>query len=111
MSFFFGGFPGFEGMQGGPSAGPQKPVDNSEFYEILGVEKTASADTIKKAYRKAALRNHPDKGGDPEMVCARPARGANSIKNTMFQIAFCDLETPDASSWSSPIPAHTLAAA
>jgi len=32
----------------------------------LGVEKTASADEIKKAFRKKALKEHPDKGGDPE---------------------------------------------
>jgi len=32
-----------------------------DFYEILGVERDADDDTIKKAYRKAALRLHPDK--------------------------------------------------
>jgi len=32
-----------------------------DFYKILGVEKDAGDDTIKKAYRKLALRLHPDK--------------------------------------------------
>eukprot|EP00897_Mesotaenium_endlicherianum_P009941 jgi/Mesen1/8976/ME000056S08391 len=34
-----------------------------DFYLILGVEATCSAADIKKAYRKAALRHHPDKAG------------------------------------------------
>jgi len=41
-------------------------VDNSRFYEMIGVEKTASSDEIKKAFRKKALKEHPDKGGDPD---------------------------------------------
>ena len=40
--------------------------DNSKFYDALGVAKNADAAEIKKAYRKAAIKNHPDKGGDPE---------------------------------------------
>lgn len=36
------------------------------YYDILGVKKTASADEIKKAFRKLAQKHHPDAGGDEE---------------------------------------------
>jgi curved DNA-binding protein len=34
------------------------------YYQILGVEKTATADQIKQAFRRSASQHHPDKGGD-----------------------------------------------
>lgn len=81
--FFGGGFPfggagGFEdddedsfpGMGGGMPGrrGPPKEVDNKKFYEELGVEKEATFDQIRKAYRKLAIKHHPDKGGDAAKV-------------------------------------------
>jgi len=49
----------------------------SDPYAALGLGKGASEDEIKKAYRKLAIKHHPDKGGDPEQF--KKVQGAYDI--------------------------------
>ncbi len=42
-----------------------------DYYDILGVAKTASADDIKKAYRRLAMKHHPDRNKDDDTAAAR----------------------------------------
>ncbi|XP_028554642.1 dnaJ protein homolog 2-like isoform X1 [Dendrobium catenatum] len=44
---------------------PRK-INNTRYYEVLGVTKNASLDELKKAYMNTAIKNHPHYGGDPE---------------------------------------------
>lgn len=39
---------------------------DDDYYQILGVNKDCAQDEIKAAFRKLAIKNHPDKGGDKD---------------------------------------------
>lgn len=41
-------------------------MPSTDYYDILGVKKSASADEIKKAFRRLARKHHPDAGGDED---------------------------------------------
>ena len=41
-------------------------MNKQDYYDVLGVSRDASADEIKKAFRKLAVRYHPDKEGGDE---------------------------------------------
>jgi len=76
MSFFFQGMPGMEDfadMQGGGGGGEeeeeeedqgQKSSSNERYYEILGLQKGATEEEIKQAFRKLARQMHPDRHPD-----------------------------------------------
>jgi len=54
---------GFDAFGAGAGGGRQP---DTEFYDTLDLAPDCSPADIKKAYRNQALKNHPDKGGDPE---------------------------------------------
>jgi len=66
MSFFFPGFGDDDDFGGFPfgKPKPKKDVDTTKYYKILGVEKNATQDDLRRAYRKLVKTKHPDKGGN-----------------------------------------------
>ena len=52
-------------------------MSKRDYYEILGVGRDADADTIKKAYRKLALKYHPDRNPDDAEVAAAKFKEAS----------------------------------
>ena len=57
-------------------------MEQKDFYSLLGVSQSASADEIKKAYRKLALKYHPDKN-QGDKVSEEKFKGINEAYDTL----------------------------
>lgn len=63
-------------------------MSNQDYYKILGVSRDASADDIKKAYRKLAMKWHPDRNTDGDKAAAE-------LKFKEIQTAYENLTNPN----------------
>lgn len=57
-------------------------MSKRDYYEVLGLSKSASADEIKKAYRKAAVKYHPDKEGGDEVKFKEAGEAYEVLKDS-----------------------------
>jgi molecular chaperone DnaJ len=57
-------------------------AEKRDYYEVLGVGKSASADEIKKAFRKLAVKHHPDKEGGDETKFKEAAEAYEVLSNS-----------------------------
>lgn len=56
-------------------------MSKRDYYEVLGISKDASADEIKKAFRKAAVKYHPDKEGGDEVKFKEASEAYEVLKD------------------------------
>lgn len=56
-------------------------MSKRDYYEVLGVSKDASADEIKKAFRKLAVKYHPDKDGGDEVKFKEASEAYEVLKD------------------------------
>lgn len=63
-------------------------ANKRDYYEILGVSKSAKAEEIKRAYRKLAHKYHPDKGEGNEAKFKEVAEAYEVLKDTQKRAAY-----------------------
>jgi DnaJ-domain-containing protein 1 len=61
---------------------------SSRYYQILGVNSTATQDEIKAAYKKAALKWHPDRNTNNTEVATKKFKEVGSVLLHVLQLDF-----------------------
>ncbi len=75
-----------------------------DYYEVLGISKGASADEIKKAYRKLAVQHHPDKQGGDEAKFKELGEAYEVLKDSSKRQRYDQFGHAGALQISSPRP-------
>ncbi|CAD7960005.1 unnamed protein product [Amoebophrya sp. A120] len=75
----------------------QKILRTKDFYALMGLTKTASVDEIKKAYKKLALKLHPDKNGAPgaEEAFKKLSKAVQCLEDTNKRRIYDQCGDPD----------------
>ena len=61
-------------------------ADNKrDYYEVLGVDKSASEDELKKAYKKLALKWHPDRNRENKKAAEEKFQQINNAKELIYK--------------------------
>jgi len=58
-------------------------VESDDYYQVLGLNRDASADDIKKNYRKLSLKYHPDRNADRKEECERVFKRIGEAYNVL----------------------------
>ena len=87
--------------------------EKRDYYEVLGVEKDASAKSIKTSYKSIALANHPDRNPDDESAVERFKEAAEAfevLSDPDFQVRdyLAKLRAQTGTKWNSTVGCSML---
>ncbi len=61
--------------------------EKKDYYEVLGISKEASEKDIKSAYRKLAMKYHPDRSDAPDAISFCTGAGSPSSFSTSHEVS------------------------